>query len=210
MQIGIIGSGNIGSGLGKIWARKGHRVVFSYSRDQQKLKGLAETVPNADAGSVLDAVARSEILLLSVRWESVKEVLKQTGDLRGKIVIDCINPLKPDLSGLAVGHTTSAAEELARMLPRARVVKAFNTVFAEVYHSVTRLYGSRIASMFFCGDDHDAKTAVARLINDTGFESIDAGPLVSARYLEPLAMLMIQLGYGQKMGTEIGLSLMHR
>ena len=210
MNIGIIGSGNIGSGLGKIWAQKGHKVIFSFSRNQEKLKTLAVTDQNSSAGSPAEAVQHSEVLLLSVRWETVVEALKAAGPLQEKILIDCTNPLKPDLSELALSHTTSAAEEIAKMAPGAKVVKAFNSVFADIYHSESRLFGSRMPTMFYCGDDDGAKTTVARLIRETGFEPIDAGPLKSARYLEPLAMLMIQLGYGQGMGTNITLNLIRR
>ena len=210
MNIGIIGSGNMGSGLGRIWAKKGHQVIFSYSRSKDKLENLARAVPNARAGTPAEAVASSEIILISVRWADIKDALKAAGPMEGKIVIDCTNPLKEDLSGLAIGHTTSAAEEIARMVPGARVVKAFNTVFAEVYHSNSRLYGSRRPTMFYCGDDSGAKSVVSKLISDVGFEPMDSGPLKSARYLEPLAMLMIQLGYAQGMGTNIAMSLIRR
>ena len=138
------------------------------------------------------------------------EALKAAGPLQEKIFIDCTNPLQPDFSGLVLGHATSAAEEIAKMAPGAKVVKAFNSAFADIYHSDSRLFGSRMPTMFYCGDDAVAKTTVARLIRETGFEPIDAGPLRSARYLEPLAMLMIQLGYGQGMGTNIGLNLIRR
>jgi hypothetical protein len=210
MNIGIIGSGNVGSGLGKIWVQKGHKVIFSFSRNQEKLKALAATDQNSSAGSPAEAVQHSEVLLLSVRWENVVEALKAAGPLKEKILIDCTNPLKPDLSGLALGHATSAAEEIAKMAPGAKVVKAFNSVFADIYHSESRLFGSRRAAMFYCGDDDGAKTTVAKLIREAGFEPIDAGPLKSARYLEPLAMLMIQLGYGQGRGTNIALNLIRR
>lgn len=210
MNIGIIGSGNVGSGLGKIWAQKGHKVIFSFSRNQEKLKALALTDQNSSAGSPAEAVQHGELLLLSVRWETVREALNAAGPMQEKILIDCTNPLTPDFSELALGHTTSAAEEIAKIAPGAKVVKAFNSVFADIYHSESRLFGSRMPTMFYCGDDTGAKTAVARLIRETGFEPIDAGPLKSARYLEPLAMLMIQLGYGQGMGTSIALNLIRR
>ena len=138
------------------------------------------------------------------------EALKAAGPLKEKILIDCTNPLKPDFSELAIGHDTSAAEEIAKMAPGAKVVKAFNSVFADIYNSESRLFGSRMPTMFYCGDDDGAKSTVAKLIRETGFEPIDAGPLRSARYLEPLAMLMIQLGYGQGMGTNIALNLIRR
>jgi predicted dinucleotide-binding enzyme len=200
----------MGSGLGKLWAAKGHSILFSFSRDQKKLDTLAKSIPNAKAASPVEAVSSGDIILLSVGYGTIGEALAAAGPIKDKIIIDCANPVKPDLSGLSVGLTTSAAEEIAGLVPGCWVVKAFNTVFAEVYHSETRLYGSRMPSMFYCGDDVSAKTTVSRLIRETGFAPIDAGPLKSARYLEPLAMLMIQLGHVQGMGTNIALSLIHR
>ncbi|MBI5847088.1 MAG: NADPH-dependent F420 reductase [Nitrospirae bacterium] len=209
MEIGIIGSGNMGSGLGKIWGMKGHRIIFSYSRNQEKLNVLAAALPNARAGTPADA-AQADIILLSVRWPDVPDALKQAGTLNNKIVIDCTNPLKPDLSGLELGYTSSAAEEIAGMVPGAKVVKAFNTAFAQVYEEKSRLFGSRMASMLYCGDDAGAKTVVAKLIRDVGFDPIDCGPLTAARLLEPVAMLIISLGYGMKMGTNMALNLIRR
>jgi predicted dinucleotide-binding enzyme len=210
VNIGIIGSGKMGSGLGTVWAQKGHHVFFSFSRDPKKLEALAKLSPHCRAGTPAEAAAASEMILLSVGWPMVDEALKAAGPLGGKILVDCTNPLRPDLSGLTVGLTTSAAEEIAKRAPGTKVVKAFNTVFAEVYHSETRLFGSRRATMFFCGDDAGAKSAVSKLITETGLEPMDAGPLTSARYLEPLAMLMVQLGHKQGMGTNIALSLIRR
>jgi predicted dinucleotide-binding enzyme len=210
MNIGIIGSGNVGSGLGKIWAERGHRVFFS-SRNVRKAADLAQSIGvNAQAGTVAEAAKFGEVILLSTPWSSTADAVRDAGRMPGKTVIDCTNPLEPDFSRLAIGHTTSAAEEIAKMAPEAKVVKAFNTVFAEVYHSPSRLFGSRIPTMFYCGDDARAKGTVKKLIVDAGFEPVDSGPLTVARYLEPLAMLMIQLGYGQKMGTNITISLMQR
>lgn len=209
MNIGIIGSGNMGSGLGKIWAMKGHSVIFSYARSQEKLNSLAASLPKAKAGTPAEA-AQADVILLSVRWPDVPDALKQAGTLNNKIVIDCTNPLNSDQSGLVLGHTTSAAEEIARMAPGAKVVKAFNTAFAQVYEEKSRLFGSRRASMFFCGDDAEAKTVVARLISDVGFDPVDCGPLTAARLLEPVAMLVITLGYGMKMGTNMTLGLIRR
>lgn len=210
MKIAVLGAGNMGRGLGRIWAGKGHAVIFSFSRNMDRLRELAASMPNAEAASPAEAVAQSDIVLFSVRWTNAEEAIRAAGSLEGKVLIDCTNPLKPDLSGLAVGHTTSAAEEIAAMAPGVRVVKAFNTVFAETYHSRSRLFGSRLLSMFFCGDNADAKGAVEKLIRDAGFNPLDVGPLKIARYLEPLAMFMIHLGYVQGMGTNIALSLIRR
>jgi predicted dinucleotide-binding enzyme len=200
----------MGSGLGALWAQKGHRVFFSFSRDPKKLTSLAKSSPGCSAGTPAEAVAASEVVLLSTGWAVVEEALNAAGKIEDKIVIDCTNPLKPDLSGLVVGTMTSGGEEIARLVPRSKVVKAFNTVFAEIYHSDTRLFGSRRPTMFFCGEDKDAKSTVSKLIIETGFDPVDAGPLAAARYLEPLAMLMIQLGHKQGLGTNITLSLIHR
>ena len=210
MNIGIIGVGNVGSGLGRLWAQKDHKVIFSFSRDREKLKMLADIGHNTSSGTPAEAVRQSEVILLSVRWDTVADALQAAGSLVGKVVIDCTNPVRHDLSGLVIGHTTSAAEEIAKIIPGAKIVKAFNTAFAQVYQEDTRLFGSRRAAMFYCGDDAAAKTIAAKLINDVGFEPVDSGPLASARYLEPLAMLMITLGYGIGMGTNIAFDLIRR
>ena len=123
-------------------------------------------------------------------------------------MIDCTNPLKPDLSGLAIGHTTSAAEQVAVWAPGARVVKAFNTTGAE--NMSNPQFGSERASMLICGDDPDAKAAVVGLAADAGFDVVDAGRLASARLLEPLAMLWIHLAYAQGLGTGFAFKLLRR
>ncbi len=210
MNIGIIGSGNLGSGLGKLWARKGHNVVFTYSRNPLKLKALARSVPNGRSATPKEASETCEVLLLSVGWSAVEGALGAAGPMEGKVLIDCTNPLTPDFSDLAIGLNTSGAEEIAKLAPGAKVVKSFNTAFADLYHSDSRLFGSRRLTMFYCGDDESAKATVSKLINELGLAPVDAGPLKSARYLEPLGMLMIQLGYTQGMGTNIGLSLIRR
>jgi len=210
MKIGIIGAGNMGSGLAKIWTERGHEVMLG-SRDPKKASETAAGIGGgAKGGSIKDAASFGEIVLIATPWSAAADAIQSAGSFEGKIVIDCTNPLEPDMSGLVIGRTTSAAEEIAKMAHGGKVVKAFNTVFAQIYHSPSRLFGSRRPTMFFCGDDEGTKTIVKKLITETGFEPVDAGPLSSARYLEPLAMLMIQLGYGQKMGTNIALSLMGR
>jgi predicted dinucleotide-binding enzyme len=209
MNIAIVGSGKMGSGLGGIWAKKGHHVIFSYSRNPEKIEALARAHTGAAAATPAKAVQQSDVVLLSVRWSSIDDALKACGTLDGKIVIDCTNPITPDLE-LAVGLTSSAAEEIAKSAPGARVVKAFNTAFAELYHSESRLFGSRMITMFYCGDDDEAKKSAAKLITETGFSPIDCGPLRCARYLEPVAVLMIQLGRGMGLGTNTALTLERR
>ena len=209
MNIGIIGSGNVGGTLGKAWAKRGHRILFSYSRDHKKLESLATSAgPNTRAGTPTEAVQFGEVILFAPPWPSVDHALKAAGSMVGKILIDCTNPLKQDLSGLEIGHTTSAAEEIAKKTPGVRVVKAFNMTGAD--NMAKPHFGAAQATMFICGDDAAAKTAVARLTEELGFEAVDAGPLQAARLLEPLAMLWIHLAYVQEMGSGIGFKLLQR
>ena len=195
MKIGIIGSGNIGSGLGSLFAKNGHEVIFSFSRDPQKIQQVvAEAGPNARSGTPEQAARFGDVVVLAVGWGAVKEALQAAGALDGKTLISCVNPLTPDFSGLVVGTTTSAAEEIAKLVPRAHVVEAFLNVFAGILHSGTMLFGADVPSVFYCGDDAASKSAVRRLIADIGLEPVDSGPLKNARFVEPTAMLILQLG----------------
>src|SRR6185295_2511842 len=121
MRIGILGSGLMGAKLGTIWARAGHDVVFSYTRTEQKLKKLArEAGRNAKAGTPADAARAADALLLAVHWSRVDDVLKQAGDLAGKTIITCSLPMNKANTELAVAHTSSGAEQLAKKVPKAR------------------------------------------------------------------------------------------
>ena len=209
MTIGIIGSGNVGKALGQNWVKHGHKVLFSYSRNLEKLGSYARSLGSGTSvGTPAEAAKFGEVVVLATPWPVVHEALRAAGPLDGKILIDCTNPLKADLSGLAIGHTTSAAEEISRWAPGARVVKAFNTTGAETMSHPQ--FGSARASMFICGEDAAAKTVVAGLAADAGFEVVDAGRLASARLLEPLAMLWIHLAYAQGQGTGFAFTLLRR
>lgn len=195
MKIGIIGAGNMGSGLGDLFARNGHEVMFSYSRDTQKLQSLARAAgPNGQSGTPEQAARFGEIVVLTVGWGAVTDALNAAGSLDGKTLVSCVNPLSPDYSSLVVGTTTSGAEEIARLVPGARVVEAFLNVFAGILHSGAMRFGSDVPSVFFCGDEADSKATVANLITEIGFEPVDSGPLKNARFIEPTAMLLLQLG----------------
>ncbi|SRR6266404_4139998 len=126
----------------------------------------------------------------------------------GKILIDCTNPLKPDLSGLSIGQSTSAAEQIADLAKGARVVKAFNTTGAG--NMANPKFGPQDATMFICGDDGSAKATVVKLAEELGFEAVDAGPLLAARYLEPLAMLWIHLAFKMGWGTNFAFKILKR
>ncbi len=205
MRVGILGSGLMGGKLGTIFARAGLDVVFSYARSEQKLKRLVrEAKGNARAGTPREAVQDADAVLLAVHWSRIDDVLNQTGDLSGKVIMTCSLPMNDDNTELVVAHTSSGAEELAKMIPKARVVSAFNTVPSEVLFGVyeAKRKSSR-PSLVYCGDDESSKRVAAELIRDVGFDPVDAGPLRIARYTEPFALLVGQLAYGGKNGPEL-------
>jgi 8-hydroxy-5-deazaflavin:NADPH oxidoreductase len=190
LKIAIIGKGNVGKALAEGLRRAGNEVRFG-SRDPQE--------------SPRDAAIWADAVILAVPWSAHAAVTKTLGSaLDGKAVVDVSNVLTPSFE-LALGFTTSGAEELQKQMPGAKVVKAFNTMFAQNM-SIGKLRGERL-TVLVAGDDPDSKNIVRKLAEGIGFDSVDAGPLKSARYLEPLGMLNITLGYMLKMGTEIGFRL---
>ena len=210
MKIGIIGSGNMGSGLARRIAGAGHDVLMT-ARDPTEAGKIAKQIgPKVKVVPPLEVATGVDILIAATPADEQLNALKGCGDLAGKVVIDICNPLKPDMSGLSVGFTTSFAEELAKALPGVKIVKAFNTVFAQVLSEGPDFGKGIRASAFYCGDDEGARKTVHQLIESMGFDAIDAGPLANARYLEPMGMLNIWFGYMAKQGTGIALSLVRR
>ena len=186
MNVAIIGAGNVGSALGGSLTKAGHSILYG--------------VRKPDGGAmrpIVDAVRASDVIILATPWKAMADVAASLGDVRGKTIIDCTNPLAltPEGSlGLAVGFTTSGAEELQNLLPTARVVKMFNTYGWENFADASYPgYGGAKPVMFHCGDDDDAKAAAAKLAADIGFEPFDVGGLGMARTLEPLALMWIRL-----------------
>ncbi len=195
MKIGIIGAGNVGGSLGTQWASRGHQIFFGVRNPQgpEMQELLAEIGSNARAGSVQEAAAFGAVVALAVHWDAMPSVLQQLRGLQGKIVIDCTNRMRPPEPGSA----PTAGEEVARLLPGAVVVKAFNTIGAE--HLNNPQFGEQQASMFIVGDDPAAKRVVAQLAEDLGFDVVEAGPLRNAGLLETLTRIWIQLSrqYGR-------------
>jgi predicted dinucleotide-binding enzyme len=180
-------------------------VVFSYAKTAGKLERLAKEAGNkAKAGTPAEAAQGADVLLLAVHWSKTEDVLKKAGDLSGKVIITCSLPMDVPNSKLVLGLTTSGAEELAKMVPKSKVISAFNTVPSEVFFGV---FGARKKadkpSLVYCGDDAGAKKTAAKLIADAGFEPVDLGGLKNARYTEPLALLMAEIAYGGKRGPEM-------
>lgn len=195
----------MGGTLGRLFAGVGHTVAFSYSRDPKKLERLARMAgPRACSASPADAVADADVVFLTVLWAQMPSVLRSARDLRGKILVDVTNPMTPSDDALAIGHKRSGAEVVARRAPGAKVVKAFNTVPVELLRAGVNVLPEQPAACY-CGDDSRAKHVVARLIRDLGFSPVDCGALVSARYLEPLAMLVGELAYNQGSSPKVGL-----
>jgi predicted dinucleotide-binding enzyme len=206
MRVGVLGSGLMGGKLGTILARAGHEVIFSYSRHPRKLERLAREAGGlARAGTPHEAAEAADVLLLAVHWSRVDDVLKQAGDLAGKVILTCSLPMSPDDTRLAVAATSSGAETLARRVRKAAVVSAFGTVPSEVLFRVFagKRQTRRRPSLLFCGDDPRANSVVARLIRDAGFEPVEVGPLRIARYLEPFALAVAQLAYEGDKGPEV-------
>lgn len=184
MKIVIIGNGNVGSGLANVLSKTQHQVGTF---------GRADDVANA--------VNEADIVILATPYGAAAELAEQA-DFTGKIVIDVSNPITEDFSALQLGTTTSAAEAIAALVPGAFVVKAFNTIFAQHYAGDLKLDGQPLQT-FVAADDETARDTVKTLAAEAGFEPVDAGPLSTARQLEPLGFLNIQFGYVLGKGTEI-------
>jgi predicted dinucleotide-binding enzyme len=205
MRIGILGSGLMGGKLGTIFARAGHEVVFSYARGEQNLRKLARDAKGKPrAGTPREAAQEADAVLLAVHWSRIDDVLKQAGDLAGKVIVTCSLPMDSGNTKLIVAHTSSGAEELAKRVLQAHVVSAFNTVPSEVLFGVyDARHKSPRPSLVYCGDDGSAKSLAAGLILEAGFDPVDCGPLRIARYTEPFALLVGELAYGSKGGPEL-------
>lgn len=210
VDIAVLGTGQVGGALGCRWAGVGHRVFWGV-RDPScaEVRAVCERAGRgARVGSCRQAIAACDVVLLAIPWDQTRAVLDAAESLAGKLLIDCINPLTSDLKGLALGHATSAAEEIAAWYPTARVVKAFNTLSAATMENPR--YGDVAAHVFICGDDVAAKAPVHQLARELGFESIECGPLRIARQLEPLAMLYVHLAVFQGWGGDCAFRMLKR
>lgn len=202
MKVTVIGAGNMGSAFVKQLVRAGHEVSVT-ARDNAKAAQVAASNPGTKAVPVSGAAAGADIVVLATGYADAVGALKAVGDLKGKPVIDITNPLTADYMGLILGHSTSAAEEIAKAVPGAEIVKGFNTVFAQVLADGGDFGNARKVSVFVASDSATAKQTATSLASSMGFEVIDAGGLKNARYLEPLAGLNIYFGYGAGLGTAI-------
>lgn len=210
MKIGIIGAGNVGSALARGWIAKGHEVRFGVPNPtSDKTRALVTDLgAQATAGSVAEAAGFGEVLALAVPWQAAQDAVQHAGNLAGKILLDCTNPLKADFSGLEIGHTTSAGEMVAQWAAGAHVVKIFNTTGANIMADAQ--FSSQLPAMFYCGDDVTAKQVAAQLAAELGFDPVDAGPLTQAPLLEAVAWLWITMAFKYSAGTNIAFALLKR
>lgn len=196
----IVGTGTVGRALTKRFARTSHQVLIG-SRDLEKGQLAAESF-GIRGGAAASFVAESDTIFLAVPFAALAETLSTLGNLDGKVIVDCTNPLTPDYMQLTIGHSDSAGEICQRLAPRSKVVKAFNAIFADVVDREPA-YGDITPQVFLAGNDAGAKDEVAGLVRDIGYDALDCGGIECARYLEPLAELIIKVAYVQGKGTLI-------
>ncbi len=197
MTTAILGLGSMGKGLAKRLAGKTNLVLGA--SNVAAAAELADSI-GAIASDYKSAVAAADIVVLAVPYPVALELAKNL-PLAGKIVVDMTNPVKADFSGLAIGHTTSAAEELQAVAPGAKVVKGYNTIFASLFD--TPAAATANVPVFLAGNDAAAVDAVADLVVKSGFAVEKVGGLDGARLVEPVGMLNIRFGYGLGQGTAI-------
>lgn len=208
MKIGFLGGGKVGATLGERFVGAGHEVFFGvrnpFAPEMQAV--IDRCGGKARAGAPAEA-ADFDVVVNALPWNATQSVLEAL-DLNGKVLLDCTNPLKPDLSGLTVGTTTSAGELVALWAKGAKVVKIFNTVGYGLM--ANPVFEGRAIPMFYCGDNADAKKIAASLAKEIGFDPQDAGPLMNARLLEPYAMLWIWMAVKGGFGREFAFQIVRR
>lgn len=207
MKVLVIGTGNMGAGFVKQLTAAGHQVSVT-ARDTAKAQTVAQQF-GAAAVPAEGSAASVDAIVLATPYAEAVAALRAVGDLSGKTVIDITNPLTPDYMGLTLGHNTSAAEEIAKAVPGAEVVKGFNTVFAQVLAGGAEFGDGQKVTVFVASDSEHAKQTARALAESMGFQVMDAGGLQNARYLEPVAGLNIYFGYGAGLGTGIAPTWIH-
>ncbi len=208
MKVTIVGAGNMGAAFARQLLEAGHQVRVT-SKSADKAASLAAALPGVVVVSA-DAARDADVIIAATGFADSVKALTSLGDLDGKVVVDISNPLSADYMSLTLGHTTSAAEQIAAGLPGAIVVKAFNTLFAQVLSAGADLGNGQKASVFVASDSESGKQTVKALAESMGFGVVDAGGLKNARYLEPLGGFNVYLGYGAGLGTSIAPAWLHK
>lgn len=209
MDIAIVGAGNVGAAVGRVWAAKGHRVTYGVLDPQapeaQALRDHAEVALSPQA------VSGAEVVVLATPWNVTEAVVKALGSLAGRIVLDCTNPFGFDPEKgvrLLLGYATSGGEQVAAWAAGASVFKSLNQTGFE---NMADASGYPVRPlMFVAGDDESRKPVVLRLIEELGFEALDAGRLESARLLEPMGMMWVHYAMNLKHGRKLAFALVRR
>ncbi len=210
MKIAIMGSGRVGSALARAWSAQGHTILLGV-RDPagDHARDLAMTT-EVKAMTPKDAAAAGDVIVLALPCNAAEALISGLGDLTGKIVIDCMNPITMGPQGMALerGHSTSGGETVQAWLPKTRVVKTLNQVGAEIMASAHDMPVAPV--MFMAGDDQDAKQIVHDLLSDIGFEPLDAGGIEKARLLEPFALVWINQALARGHGRDWAFAAVRR
>ncbi len=200
MKISILGTGKMGSAVGRQLAKVGYQVIFG-SRDPKAKMGKFSGIDNISIENYSEAALSANVVVVAVPWSFTLELLKSLEEqLKGKVIVDLTNPLSADISRLVVGGDDSAAEQISSLLPESHVVKAFNAITADNFSS-PNLCGEPV-QIFYCSDNEGAKEIARALITATGYEHKNCGALSNARYIEAMAMLWLQLAFWEEKGSE--------
>jgi 8-hydroxy-5-deazaflavin:NADPH oxidoreductase len=210
MKIAVVGAGRVGMALARRFLPK-HDLLIG-SRDGARAEALAREIGAAGSGSYQEVADAADVVILGVPWWGIEETLAEVGELNGKVVIDAVNPFTDDSYTEMVEFVgTSAAEEIQKAKPKARVVKGWNTVHEQVINSESGSnFNGVVANVFLCGEDPAARQIVAELAREIGYAPVDCGPLSSARFLEAISGLKVRLSYDLEMGTEQAINLIER
>ncbi len=206
MKIAIIGAGNVGSTLGSRWSKLGHDITYAVRdvNSEKAINALAKT-PDAKATGIKEAAKSNDILVLTTPWQAAEQVIEKFGDISGKILIDCTNPLM----GLRITLSdTSAGEEINAMAFGAHVVKAFNSIGFNIMQNP--VFNDEKSVHFICGNYENANQIVKKLSDDLGFDTVIMGPIENARLLEHFALLWINLAHAQGFGREIAFKFIRK
>lgn len=205
MKLGIIGAGSLGSALGERYAQRGHTMMFGGGASAKD----AAVRLRATVGSNAETVAFADVVILAVPFAAIDAALADAGSLRGQVLWSCVNALKPDYTGLAIGFDNSAAEEVARRAPGARVVAAVPPFASAIARGPLCYDRDLEPSVFICGDDSAAKRVVEGLVRELGAHAVDAGSLEAARLVEPAMALTVSIAYSG-VPRDVGVRLLER
>ena len=208
MTISIIGAGNVGTALAQALTRRGQPVTLGVPDPAKYRDAIAALGPSAHLTTAAEAIAAGDIVILAVPYTAALALASSVADWQGKVLVDATNPIAPGLAGLSVGTTTSGAEQIAARAAGARLIKAFNTTGAE--NMADSRYAAGQPVMPVAGDDAQARQQVMALATLIGFDAIDMGPLQTARYLEPMAMVWIHLAIKQGHGRHFAFARLRR